>query len=491
MTPTPSGPHPDRPSPAAGGVLALDLGTGSVKVGLIGPGGEVLASASRPYPVRADRPGWAESLPGEWWAATVDATREVRAARPDVAVRAVGLSGQMHGVVLSGANGEALRGAVLWSDGRSTAELARYRALPEARQEALRNPAVTGMAGPTLLWLARHEPEVLARARWALQPKDWLRLHLTGEAFSDPSDASGTLLYDLTRDAWDHALLTDWGLDARLLPPLRASGAQAGHLQARAATALGVPAGLPVATGAGDTAASLLAGGLPDGEAQLTVGTGAQIVQPSGTLPGPVTGGHVFRDAGRGWYALAAVQNAGTALEWARRALNLSWPDFYAAAQAAGPLQGPVFLPFVTGDRTPHLDAHARAGWIGAGLEHDARHLARAAFEGVALSISAAAAVLPLRPGPLWLAGGGTSDPWWRQLLADALRRDLRPVAVPGASLVGAGLLAWQALGHHPDRPPLTGSAPVTAREDGIPAGTRARFTAAYPALKDWFRSPA
>ncbi|UQN07651.1 xylulokinase [Deinococcus sp. QL22] len=479
--------HPFDPAHASpeGLALALDLGTGSVKVGLVTAGGELVRQASRAYPALSVHPGWAETDPAAWWAGVVGAVQEVLEGLDPARVQALGLSGQMHGVVLVDAGGQSLRPAVLWSDTRSAAELASFSALDPSLLARLGNPPVAGMAGPTLLWLRQHEPAHYQTARWALQPKDWLRLYLTGEVATDPSDASGTLLYDLTAQAWSGEILEKLGLNPALLPPVLPSNAVAGTLLAPVAAELGLLTGIPIVTGAADTAAALYGSGLLPGEAQLTVGTGAQVVVRAAMLPAAHSSLHVFREAeGAGCYTLAAIQNAGLVLEWARRTLRLTWPEFYAAAQEidADPL--PTFLPYLTGDRTPHLDPHARAAWVGLNAAHDHRHMARAAFEGVALSIAQAAELLPLLPGQaLLLAGGGTVDPWWRQLLADCLGRELRAVATPGASVLGAARLAWAGIGveRPPTRPQVT--AVIVPQVGRISAERHRAFRAAYRAV--------
>lgn len=301
------------------------------------------------------------------------------------------------------------------------------------------------MAGPTLLWLREHEPAHYGAARWALQPKDWLRLRLTGEALTEPSDASGTLLYDPEHDRWALDVVSGLGLHADLLARLVASGSVAGGLTVEAAAHLGLLEGTPVVVGGADTAAALLGTGLGEGQVQLTVGTGAQLVIRHRELPPPQRALHLFRTAEtQGWYSLAAIQNAGLALEWARRALRCDWEEFYALArEAPAGSRGLVFLPYLTGDRTPHLNPRARGGWTGAGLEHGPEHLARAAFEGVALSIREALAVMPpAQTDVIRLAGGGSVHPWWRQMLADTLDRPLQIVDVPSASVVWAAMLA-------------------------------------------------
>src|SRR5918995_6781154 len=243
-------------------LFGLDLGTSSVKALLLTDDGAVLGEGSASYAVSAPRPGGAESSPEDWWEAVVEATVSAVGLR-GAEVTALGLSGQMHGVVLTDERGLPLRSAVLWADARSGGELAAYRELDGDLDRRLANPPAVGMAGPSLLWLRDQEPGVFTSARWALQPKDWLRLRLTGEAAAEPSDASATLLYDLRHDDWDHPVVETLGLRPSLLAPLVASADVAGTLTREAAESLGLRAGLPVAAGGGDTPAAQPGGGGP------------------------------------------------------------------------------------------------------------------------------------------------------------------------------------------------------------------------------------
>lgn len=436
--------------------LGVDLGTGSVKALLLSEDGSSLGESSTPYSVNAPRAGWAETSPEEWWTAVAEV---VRAAVGDYgpAVSAIGLSGQMHGVVLADGSGTPLRPAVLWADTRSTGELAVYRNLEGEARRRLANPPAAGMAGPTLLWLRDHEPEVYCAARWALQPKDWLRLRLTGETAAEPSDASATLLYDIASNGWDHELLETLGLRGDLFAPLTNSWEKAGSLTAEAAGHLGLYSGLPVAAGAGDTAAAMIGSGLLEpGLVQLTVGTGGQIVAPKvRPEPDPYGRTHLYRAAAPDlYYSMAAVQNAGLALEWVRKLLGVSWDEVYDEAFSVSPgADGASFLPYLSGERTPHFDPGARGAWTGVGLGHDRAHLLRAALEGVAFALreglealEAAGAEAP----ELRLAGGGTTRETWRQLLADVLARPLHLLpddAAGKASARGAALLAGVACG--------------------------------------------
>jgi xylulokinase len=443
-------------------LLGLDLGTSSVKALLMEENGDVVGEGSARYPVRAPRPGWAESSPGEWWAAVLEAT-EAAVGRHGAEVATLGLSGQMHGVVITDEEGLPLRPAILWADARSGTELEAYQGLDENLRRRLANPQAVGMAGPNLLWLRGHEPDAYAAARWALQPKDWLRTRLTGDVAAESSDASATLLYDLPADDWSHAAVEDLGLRAELLAPLVPSGEVAGTLTSEAADELGLRRGLPVAAGAADTAAAMLGVGLSrPGPVQLTVGTGGQIVTPKESPDvDPHLRTHLYRGASPGlWYAMAAIQNAGLALEWVRKVLGVSWREVYDEAFAMPPGSGGVaFLPYLSGERTPRFDPVARGAWTGLGLDHTRGHLLRAALEGVAFALREGLEALEdaaISAPELRLAGGGASGPAgesgdpWRQLLADVLNRPLRllPEEISAvASARGAAFLAGLASG--------------------------------------------
>ncbi|MQA02368.1 MAG: hypothetical protein GEV07_06445 [Streptosporangiales bacterium] len=465
-------------------LLGVDLGTSGVKALALRLDGRVLAEAVREYPVEVAGPGWAETDPTLWWQATAAAVREVLASGTYDVV-GIGVDGQMHGVVLCDGAGVPVRPALLWPDTRAQAEVEQWRRLAEPQRAALANPLVAGMAGPLLLWVERHEPQAYARARVALSPKDWLRYRLTGEFATDPSDASATLLWDVPGDRWATETVDAVGLDRALLPEVRPSGALAGQLTAAAAGELRLAEhGQPVAVGAGDTAAAVFATGLRDpGDAQLSVGSGAQLVRPlhrpTGTAD-PRT--HVYRaathDASSRWYAMAAVQNAGIALDWVRGLLGLAWDDLYAAA-AAGP--GEVtFVPYLTGERSPVLEPRSLGAWLGMGLATDRATLAGAAVEGVAFAIRHAYEALPSaqQPAEVRLTGGGGSSPVFRALLADVLGLPLRPTALRSASAVGAAMLGAAAAG-------LAQPAVSLVTGDLVEPGRPGRYEQAYQRYRD------
>src|SRR4028119_1436351 len=289
-------------------LLGIDLGTGSAKALLLAADGTAAGEASSSYPVHAPHPGWAESEPMDWWLAVAKSVSRARESHADQ-VQAIALPGQMHGVVLASESGQPLRPAILWADTRSSVTLNAYHSLDAAILERLGNPVTAGMAGPTLLWLREHEATVYAQARWALQPKDWLRLRMTGEVATEPSDASGTLLYDVVSDNWATEAISALNLRGDWLPKIIPSSAIAGYLTTIASEHLGLRVGLPVIAGAADTAAAALGNGLLPGLVHLPVGTGAQTITPrSQPITDPQGRTHLYRPAvPNQWYSLAAM----------------------------------------------------------------------------------------------------------------------------------------------------------------------------------------
>jgi xylulokinase len=476
-------------------LLGLDFGTSAVKAVLVDAAGRTVGEASGACAIDRPRPGWAEADPERWWEAAVAAVRQLPAAAR-AEVRGLGLSGHMHGAVLADAGGAAVRPAILWLDARTADSTSRY---PRDAAGTTGNAPTAGMTGPSLQWLAAHEPASLAAARWVLLAKDWARLRLTGEAATDPSDASGTVLAD--RDGrWDEPLLAALGLPPALFPPVLASEAVAGRLTARAADALGLPAGVPVATGAGDTLAAALGTGLLDeGVAQLSIGSSAQVVVARGAWPGFSPHLNVYRSAspaGRPpWCRMAAMLNGGLAIDWARGALGLGWDQAFALAFAPGAERSEaVFLPYLTGERTPWMDPHVRGAWAGLGAGDGPGSLMRAALTGVAFGIRAGLDALREDGAPvsrLRLAGGGTVHPGWRQLLADVLGLPLDAVTCPHASGRGAALLGGLAAGvlSPADLPALAPAVEPVAAPRGPPPDHRyARFRDLYARLAPWSR---
>lgn len=475
--------------------LGLDVGTGSAKALLLDGDGVTVAESSATYRPLNPQPDWSEIDVETWWRAIIACCQRLpRAERGRV--RGIGVTGQMHGVVLSTADGRAVRPAILWPDSRASSVLSRY---PADSLERVGNTLSPGMAGPLLVWLRENEPGAVRAARWALQPKDWLRLRLTGQAFAEPSDASGTLLTD-RRGLWDTDLCAMLELDAALLAPVVDSAGPAGALGASAAECLGLPAGIPVAAGGGDTPVAALGSGLlEDGAAQLSTGSGAQILVMRSGLPPVSPRLNCYRTVSSGalprWYLMAAMQNAGVALEWVRTILRLDWPAAYGLAfeQGAAADGELLFLPYVSGERTPWMNPRLRGGWVGLNPGTDAGQMMRAAFVGVAFSIRAGLDALKAHGvvfDSLNLAGGGSVHPAWQQLLMDVLQLPLAAVQCTNASARGAALLGGMAEGYWQESD-LTALAPP-AQSLGVPQSRvyeapYARFWDLSGRLATWF----
>jgi xylulokinase len=428
-------------------VLGIDLGTSGVKALVAGADGGVLGRGMAGYPVRVPSWGRAETAPGDWWLATRAAVRAALAEADRVTVTAMAVAGQMHGVVLVDDRGAPLRQAILWLDQRAAAEAATYEELPCEYTAVLGNRPSPGMAGPLLSWLMTHEPYTVRAAWWVLQPKDWLRLRLTGQAATDPTDASGTLLFDLARNAWADHLIEKLGLPREKLPPVRGSADPGGHLLRGPAADLGLPAGIPVAVGAADTAAALFAAGLKADEAMLNLGSGGQwVVREDGFRPAgaavPAGTTNLYRAVGDGYYRLAPVQNVGVTLDWVRNLVGATWDELYDTASRPRRPDAPRFDPYLSPER---WNPGATGAWTGLTLAHEREDLMRSALDGVAgllrerLDDLRAAGHAPRR---VILGGGGTANPVWRELLAQALGLPLREAVTTWLTPTGAARLA-------------------------------------------------
>lgn len=456
--------------------LGIDLGTSSVKAVLVDGDGRTVASARRGYEVRSPRSGWAQIPVSVWLDATVAAVAEVRDRAPSAQVVAVGLDGQMHGMVAVDGDGAAVREAMLWPDTRAGEQLRHWRELPDEVRARLANPLAPGMTGPMLRWLRDAEPEAYTRTRRVLLPKDWLRDQLVPAGGTDRTDASATLLWDVAADGWSDAVVAGAGLDPGLLPVPHEPDAIAGELDREAAERWALPAGIGVAVGCSDVAATLAGIDASPAELVLVVGTGAQAIRRVGQVaPDPAPLRHAYR-AVDGWYAMAAVQNAGLALDWAVRVLGATWDELYAAIPRAGPrgvLEGPLFVPYLGGEREPPA-APGTAAWRGLGLHTARDDLLHAVAEGVTFGIRQAVELLDEEHErePVTAVGGGARRAEFRQLLADVLDRPVRRVEVADATAIGAALLGWRAVHGHrvpaaaPRGEPLPPSAAAEAYQE-------------------------
>lgn len=382
--------------------LGIDLGTSAVKSLLTGDDGALLAQASAPVATHNPAPLHSEQDPEDWWQA-VTASLATLARDHDLRrVRAIGLSGQMHGAVLLDHASHVLRPAILWNDGRSSAEC---EALDSLARRATGNPALLGFTAPHLLWVRRHEPAVFDRIARVLLPKDWLRLRMTGESLTDMSDAAGTLWLDVGARAWSPAMLSATGLAVAQMPGLVEGTDVAGRLRPAIAEAWGLTPGIPVAGGAGDQAAGAAAVGcVRPGESFVSLGTSAVLfVADAGFLPDPDHAVHAFCHClPATWHRMTVSLSGASVLAWVTRATGAADEATLLAEMEASTADPPVFLPHLTGERTPHNDPHAAAAFVGLRSTHRRGDLCRAVVEGVGFGVAGAVGLLAAR-GRRWV----------------------------------------------------------------------------------------
>jgi xylulokinase len=469
-------------------LIGLDVGTSSCKGLAIDENGVVLSEAERGYPFDTPRPGWAEQDPELWWQAAVAVLAELGAEGAE----GIGLSGQMHGLVALGADDRPLRPAILWNDGRAQRECA----LIEERVGVQRllalsgNRALAGFTAPKLLWMAEHEPELHARIRRVLLPKDYVRLRLCGEHATDVSDASGTLLFDVAARTWSAELLQTLELDSSWLPVALESGAHSGD----------TAAGVPVAAGAGDQAAGALGVGVIDqrGPASIVLGTSGVVFAARDHYPAAPDGSlHVFCHAVPAvWHVMGVMLSAAGSLRWLSDVLGGETDFATLEAEAARwppGAEGLLFAPYLAGERTPYADPDARGAFIGLSLRHDRAALVRAVLEGVAFGLRDCFELIRAQgaaPRGARVSGGGSRGELWRSILAAVLDLPLERTAVDAGAAYGAALLGGVAAGVFAD-PGEAVAACVRARQlvEPDPALTHAyatlrpSFTALYPAL--------
>jgi xylulokinase len=438
-----------------GATVGVDLGTTSARATVVGPDGMVLARAEATYPLLTPRPGWVEQRPEDWWAAVHDVLKRSVAESP-IPIDAIGLTGQMHGSVFLDAHGDSIRPALTWNDQR-TERQARDIATcvgPARLQHLTGNPSLTGFQAPKVLWLRDNEPDAYRRVAHVLLPKDYIRYRLTGEFATDVSDAAGTLFLDLRRRAWSDEVLDALDIPREWLPDVFESPERTADLTASAAAALGLPAGIPVAAGAGDNAAAAVGTGIVEpGLISSSIGTsGVLFAHVDDAATDPSGRVHAFCHAVPYRYALLAVTlAAGGSLQWWRNVTGLSYEELVGETigtpAGAG---GLLFLPYLTGERTPHMDPSARGAFVGLTIRHTRAHMTRAVMEGVAFSLRSgleAMRSLGVEPTALRATGGGARIPFWRRLQADVLGLPIERVEIEDGASYGAALLGHVAAG--------------------------------------------
>ena len=433
--------------------LGIDLGTSAVKAVLADDDGRIVADGSAILSVSRPHPHWSEQDPAQWWRAAGDAVNALPAAARR-AVRAIGLSGQMHGATVLDAQDKVLRPAILWNDGRSELECAELEAAVPDLGRITGNRAMPGFTAPKLAWLRRHEPGVFAAVRRVLLPKDYLRLCMTGETVSDMSDAAGTLWMNVERRSWSEIVLAATGLDSRHMPRLVEGTAWTGALRAQCAQAWGLPIA-PVYGGGGDNAAGAVgAGVVRDGEALLSLGTSGVLFLACNTYrPDPDLGVHTFCHAVPGrWHQMSVILSAASCVEWAAKLCGYADAGGLMADVQADdrPCRDELFLPYLSGERTPHNDPRARGALFGITHDSSRARVGRAVLEGVAFAFRDGLDALRhsgSRIDNISVIGGGARSPYWGRILASALGTPLtyRDGATVGAA-AGAARLAQ--IGH-------------------------------------------
>ena len=487
--------------------LGLDLGTSELKALLLAGDHHVVAVARAPLTVQRPQPLWSEQAPQDWWAAVeaVMAQLATTQAGALAQVRGIGLSGQMHGAVLLDEHDAVLRPAILWNDGRSGAACeAMSAALPRLTQ-ITGNLAMPGFTAPKLWWVREHEPAVFARTARVLLPKDYLRLRLTGAAVTDCSDASGTLWLDVGARTWSSELLAAGGLTEQHMPRLAEGNAVSAMLWPELAQRWGLPAEVLVAAGAGDNAASAIGmGAVNPGQGFVSLGTSGVIFRTTERfMPNPAQALHAFCHALPGrWHQMSVMLSAASALSWAARAFGFrDEATLFAAAESLGELQrgsAPLFLPYLSGERSPHNNPLAQGMLFGLTHRHDAAALAYAVVEGVSFGLLDGYRSFDIAAGeplpPLPLVGGGARSMFWAQLLSTLFELPLltHEGGEAGAAL-GAARLAWLADGGALSMvctaPPVAQQfTPELNRQEMLNARYR-RFRRLYPALLGQFNA--
>jgi len=488
--------------------LGLDVSTTGSKALLIDAAGTVIASASTAHTLQNPKPLWSEQDPREWWDAVKASIGAVLAQTGTGAehIAAVGLTGQMHGLVLLDAAGEVLRPAILWNDQRTQAQCDEiHRRI--GKEKFIRitgNVALTGFTAPKILWVAQNEPDVYAKAKHVLLPKDYIRYRLTGDYAMDKADGAGTVLFDLKLRDWSDEVLSALNIPRAWMPPTFEGCEFTGQVSPEAAALTGLKAGTPVAAGGGDQAAQAVGvGAVEPGVVALTVGTSgvvfattpSALIEPEGRL-------HAFCHAVPGmWHFMGVMLSAAGSLQWYRDTLapGMGFDELLKEAEniPAGS-EGLQFLPYLSGERTPHPDPLARGAFIGLTLRHGRNHMTRAVLEGVAFGLKDSF-VLIQKAGlgsitQVRASGGGTKGALWRQILASVLDAELVTVNTAEGAAFGAALLAGVGAGAWPDVPAAcraavrtTGSTmPIAAQVEQY-RGSYALYRELYPALKEIF----
>jgi xylulokinase len=437
-------------------LLGLDVSTTGSKAVLIDDTGRVVESATNAHPLSTPRPAWSEQDPADWWTASIASIRRVIDAagvRPDDVV-GVGMTGQMHGLVLLDRAGEVLRPAILWNDQRTAAQCASITETVGAERvlQITGNPVLPGFTAPKIVWVRENEPEVYARIASFLLPKDYVRYRMTGSLVCDVSDASGTSVFDVGRRTWSDEMLSALRIPREWVPEVTESPVVSARINAEGSRLTGLKEGTPVVSGAGDNAAAAVGTGIiRPGVISASLGTSGVVFAPLESYqPEPAGRLHAFCHAVPGqWHLMGVMLSAAGSLRWFRDALGGETPpSFDTLVEEAGAIpagaEGLLFLPYLSGERTPHPDPDARGAFVGLSLRHGRGHLTRAVMEGVAFGLKDSVELmkpLGLDVDRVRVAGGGTRSPVWRQILADVFDSELATTDATEGAAYGAALL--------------------------------------------------
>lgn len=484
--------------------IGIDLGTSEVKVLLLDASHQIVVTVREPLSVSRPHPQWSEQHPDQWWQATCRTMDRLAAENPQAmqAVVGIGLSGQMHGAVLLDETDRPLRPAILWNDGRCGAECAELMRREPDLPLLAGNLAMPGFTAPKLLWVARHEPEIFSRTRTVLLPKDWLRLQLTGEKVSDMSDASGTLWLDVAGRDWSDRLLWACGMNRDQMPGLVEGNQVCGQLRPEWVKRWKMPSTVLVAGGGGDNAASAVGiGAVQPGSGFLSLGTsGVIFVSNDRYRPNPTSAVHAFCHAlPDRWHQMSVMLAAASSLAWATRLTGLGNEAALLAELAQLPegaaQRAPLFLPYLSGERTPHNDPNAQGVLFGLSHDHGAADIAYAVLEGVTFGLLDGLTALRqagTEVNRLSLIGGGARSPDWAQMLASALDVEIViPVGGETGGALGAARLAWLACGADEETAcaaPLSSACYLPDPIERVRLMSRyPRFLALYPTLREQF----
>ena len=492
-------------------LLGVDISTTGAKALLIDQTGQVITSATTPLTLQTPYPLWSEQNPEQWWQGIKTSIRKVLAESEvsKESIAAVGLTGQMHGLVMLDESGRVLRPAILWNDQRTGPQCDQIRERIGLQRliQTTGNDALTGFTAPKILWVQENEPEIFAQTRHVLLPKDYIRLQLTGEYAMDKAGGSGTILFDLQARTWSEALLQELDLPREWFPSTFEGPQISGHISKSAAAETGLLAGTPVVGGAGDQAAQATGvGAVEPGIIALTLGTSGVVFAPTESALIETQGRlHAFCHAlPDRWHFMGVMLSAAGSLQWYRDTIapEMSFEALVDEARQIAPgSEGLLFLPYLTGERTPYPDPYARGAWVGLTVRHQRAHMTRAILEGVAFGLkdsfelireAGLGAVDQVR-----VSGGGAKSQLWQQILADTLGVELVTVNTTEGAAFGAALLAGVGAGLYSDVPEaseqmieLTGSTPPSSAMDAY-QDYYPQYRALYPALADQFKALA